>query len=157
MYNTIWPATRALFVLADSFKFQLSCKLQKWVLSFLPLVCPLGPDLWPHNTQIYKVRIIIFKLIRNLSFRKTIVLNSKTKRDRIFSIQPNWNRNGTYTGIVKTFKIGCCFFRNQKADDLKTWYAALGTPVISSLFKWWPSVDLHLFYDKVKFGKTLKL
>ena len=29
---------------------------------------------------------------------------------------------------------------NQKANDLETWYVALG------LFKWWPWVDLDLFY-----------
>ena len=42
--------------------------------------------------------------------------------------------------------------RNQKADDLKNRYAASGARVLSSLFKWWPWVDLDLFYGKVKFG-----
>ena len=42
--------------------------------------------------------------------------------------------------------------RNQKADDLETWYVALGVRVIPSLFKWYPWVDLGLFYGKVKFG-----
>ena len=32
------------------------------------------------------------------------------------------------------------------------WYAALGARVLPSLFKWWPLVDLDLFYGKVKFG-----
>ena len=41
---------------------------------------------------------------------------------------------------------------NQKADDLETWYATLGAQVLPSLFKWWPCVDLDLFYGKVKFG-----
>ena len=40
----------------------------------------------------------------------------------------------------------------QKADDLKTWYAASGARVLPSLFKWWPWVDRDLFYDRVKFG-----
>ena len=43
-------------------------------------------------------------------------------------------------------------FWNQKADDLTSWHAALGTRVLSSLFKWWPWDDLDLFYGKVKFG-----
>ena len=30
--------------------------------------------------------------------------------------------------------------------------SALVTPAHHSLFKWWPWVDLDLFYDKVKFG-----
>ena len=35
--------------------------------------------------------------------------------------------------------------------SIKTWYVASGTPANHSLFKWWPSVDLDLFYSKVKF------
>ena len=42
--------------------------------------------------------------------------------------------------------------RNQKADGLKTWYAALGAWILPRLLKWWPWVDLDLFYGKVKFG-----
>ena len=41
---------------------------------------------------------------------------------------------------------------NQKADELQTWSAALVTQVLPNLFKWWPWVDLDLFYSKVKFG-----
>ena len=37
--------------------------------------------------------------------------------------------------------------RNQKADDLETWYAASGDQVLPS--SW---VDLDLFNGKVKFG-----
>ena len=35
--------------------------------------------------------------------------------------------------------------RNPKASDLETWYAASGAQVLSSLFKWWPWVDLTYF------------
>ena len=41
--------------------------------------------------------------------------------------------------------------QNQKADDLGSWYVASGARVLPSLFKWWPQVDLELFYGKVKF------
>ena len=41
---------------------------------------------------------------------------------------------------------------NRKADDLETWYAASSTPVLPSLFKKCPWVDLDLFYGKIKFG-----
>ena len=40
---------------------------------------------------------------------------------------------------------------NQKANDLETWYAALGTQILPSLFKWWPWVDTDFFYGMVKF------
>ena len=42
--------------------------------------------------------------------------------------------------------------RNQKTGDLETWYATLGARVLPDVFKWWPWVDLDLFYGKVKFG-----
>ena len=41
---------------------------------------------------------------------------------------------------------------NQKVDDLESWYAAFGTRVLSSLFKWWTCYDLDLVHGKVKFG-----
>ena len=41
---------------------------------------------------------------------------------------------------------------NQEADDLACWYVASGARVLPSFFKWWPWVDIDLFYGKVKFG-----
>ena len=41
---------------------------------------------------------------------------------------------------------------NQKAHHLETWYAALVTQVLPGMLKWWPWVDLDLFYSKVKIG-----
>ena len=52
--------------------------------------------------------------------------------------------------MIKIFKN--LLLRNQKACDLETWYAALGAQELSSLFKWWPWVNLDLFYGTVKFG-----
>ena len=52
--------------------------------------------------------------------------------------------------MVKSLKN--LLLRNENADDLETWYAVLWTRVLPSLFKWWPWVDLDLFYGKVKFG-----
>ena len=51
---------------------------------------------------------------------------------------------------VKTLKN--LILWNQKDKDIETWYAALSARVLPSLFKWWPWVDLDLFYGKVKFG-----
>ena len=34
---------------------------------------------------------------------------------------------------------------NQKASDLESWYAASGTEVLPSLFKWWPGLTLTYF------------
>ena len=76
-----------------------------------------------------------------------------------FHMEPLWDRgtkvcsNGQGTWprwrpcpyMVKTLKN---LLRNQKANDLETWYAASGARVLPSLFKWWPWVDLDLFYGR---------
>ena len=61
-----------------------------------------------------------------------------------------WPRWPLCPYMVKTLKN--LLLWNQKADDLETWYAASDARVLPSLFKWWPCVDLDLFYGKVKFG-----
>ena len=65
-----------------------------------------------------------------------------------------WTRSHDQMAVItiygKTLKNHLLW--NQKADDLESWYAALGAQVIPSLFKWWPWNDLDLFYGKVKFG-----
>ena len=43
------------------------------------------------------------------------------------------------------------FPRNRWPIFHQTWYVASGTPAHHSLFKWWPWVDLDLFYGMVKF------
>ena len=43
-------------------------------------------------------------------------------------------------------------YLEPKADDLESLFAALGTQVQPRLVKWWPWVDLDLFYSKIKFG-----
>ena len=48
--------------------------------------------------------------------------------------------------MLKTFKN--LLLQNQKADDLGTWYVALGMEGLPSLFKWWSSVDLDLLNFK---------
>ena len=55
--------------------------------------------------------------------------------------------------MLKTFKN--LLLQNQLTDGLGTWFVALGTWVLLRMFKWWPWVDLDLFYGKVKYGKLL--
>ena len=61
-----------------------------------------------------------------------------------------WPRWPPCPYMVKTLKN--LLLRNQKADDLETWYASSGAWVLPGLLKWWPWVDLDLFYSKVKYG-----
>ena len=65
-------------------------------------------------------------------------------------VQVTWPRWPPCPYMVKTFKN--LLLQNQKSYDLETWHVALGTQALQSLYKWWPWVDLDLFYGKVKFG-----
>ena len=66
------------------------------------------------------------------------------------TVQVTWPRWPPCPYMVKILKN--LLLQNQKADDLESWYAALGAQVLPNLFKWWPWVDLDLFYSEVKFG-----
>ena len=72
---------------------------------------------------------------------------TKTFACKVWVTWPNWL---PYLYTVKTFEN--ILPRNWMADDLETWYAAFATKALSVLFKWWPLIDLNLFYGKVKFG-----
>ena len=50
--------------------------------------------------------------------------------------------------MVKTFRN--CLLRKQKSYDPETWHVALGTQATQGFHKWWPRVNLDLFYGKVK-------
>ena len=65
-------------------------------------------------------------------------------------VQVTWPRRPPRPYMLKTFKN--LLLMNRKAFDLETWLAALWTQALQSLYKWWPWVDLDLFYGKVKFG-----
>ena len=52
-----------------------------------------------------------------------------------------WPRWPPCPYMLKTFKN----LRNQKADDLETWYTASGTQLLPSLFKWWHGLTLTYF------------
>ena len=51
---------------------------------------------------------------------------------------PDWPIWLSCTYMVKTLKNFLLW--NQKADHIECWYAASGTRVLPSLFKWWPWV-----------------
>ena len=76
-------------------------------------------------------------------------LHGMGERKFVQPLQVTWPRWPPCPYMVKTLKY---LLQNQKANDLETQYAASGALVLPSLFKWWPWVDLDLFYGKVKFG-----
>ena len=77
-------------------------------------------------------------------------LHGMGERKFVQTVLVTWSNWPPCPYIVKTLKN--LLLRNQKADDLETWYAALGAQVLPNLFKWCPWVDRGLFYGKVKFG-----
>ena len=50
--------------------------------------------------------------------------------------------------MIKTFENH--LLQNRMSYDLETLLVASGTQALQSLYKWWPWVDLDLFYGKVK-------
>ena len=66
-------------------------------------------------------------------------------------VQVTWPRWPPCPYMIKTFKN--LLLQNQKSYGLETWHVALGTQALQSLYKWWPWVDLDLFYGKVKLGR----
>ena len=51
--------------------------------------------------------------------------------------------------MVKTLKN---LLQNHQTNCLETWYVAFVGLVLQSLYKWWPCVDLDLFYSNFRFG-----
>ena len=71
------------------------------------------------------------------------------ERKFVQMVQVTWPTCPPCLYMVKTIKNP---LRNQKVNDLETCYAASSARVLPNLFKWWPWVDLDLFYGMVKCG-----
>ena len=69
------------------------------------------------------------------------------KRKFVQMVQVTWPRWQPCPYLVKNIKI---LLWNQKTNDLETWCATSGVQVLPSLFKWWPWVDLDLFYGTAR-------
>ena len=65
-------------------------------------------------------------------------------------VQVTWPRWPPCPYMVKTFKK--ILLQSQKSYEVETWRVSLGAQALQSLFKWWPWVDLDLFYGKIKLG-----
>ena len=74
-------------------------------------------------------------------------LLGKGEQKYVQAVLVTWPRWPPCPYMVKTLKN--LLLRNQKVNDLETWYAALAAQVLPSLFKRWPWVDPD---GKVKFG-----
>ena len=77
-------------------------------------------------------------------------LHGMGERKFVETVHVTWPKWPPCPYMEKTLKNP--FLRNQKANDLETWYAAWGVRVLPFLFKLWRWVDLDLFYGKVKYG-----
>ena len=123
---------------------------------------------WVHEILwISTVKVIhwpSFKVTQIQTFSNFVSLKTLCRLKPIF-MEPPWGRgikmstNGLchMTKMAAMSIYGTNLYKNilllnQKADDLETLYAALVTQLLLNLFKWWPFVDLGVFYSKVKFG-----
>ena len=105
---------------------------------------------WPQGIYIWKLKLVFLRNYWAI-FNQILYVS--------FQVQGNENQwtwcwshdqDGGQAHIwLKPFKN---LLRNWWTDFCQTWYVALGTPAHHCLFKWWPWIDLDLFYGKVKFG-----
>ena len=91
-------------------------------------------------------------LWNRLANQSQIVCGASLGRENesLYKSSRSHDQDGRHAHIwIKTFKN---LFQNQEPYDLETWHVALGTQALQNLYKWWPWVDLDLFYGKVKLG-----
>ena len=77
-------------------------------------------------------------------------LQGSGERQFVCSIWVTWPGWLPSLYMVKTVRKSS--FPKPKGQWSSPWYVALGPWAHQSFFKWWPWVDLDLFYGKVKFG-----
>ena len=77
-------------------------------------------------------------------------LNGMGGRTYVQMVQVTWPSWPPRLNMVKTWKI--LLLWNQNAYDFESLYAASSSRVLPGLFKWWPWLDLDLFYSHAKYG-----
>ena len=75
-------------------------------------------------------------------------LHGSGERKFVWGIWVTWPRWPPCPYMVKTLQKSS----SPEPKGQWPWYVSLGPWAHQSLFKWWPWVDLDLFYGKVKFG-----
>ena len=105
------------------------------------VVCPC-----PGATYMYI--IIIFKHLlwnRLANQAQILCVSVRSGKEGLYNWYRSNDKDGHHAHIWwKLFKN--LLLQNQKSYDLETWHIALGTQALQSLYKWWPWVDLDLFY-----------
>ena len=114
------------------------------------VVCPCPRAIYMYVTIVFKH---IF-LLNPLANQSQILYGAPFGRGNLNFVKivlVTWPRWPPCPYMVKTFKN--LLLQNHTSYDLATWHAASGTQALQNLYKWWPWVDLDLFYGKVKFGR----
>ena len=107
----------------------------------------LGPRSYTYKTSNWifsETTVLVWTKLCMKAFRYK---EMKKSDDMMLVAWPRWPPRPY---MVKTFEN--LLLKNRMSYDLETWHVALGTQTLQSLYKWWPWVDLELFYGKVKFG-----
>ena len=90
------------------------------------------------------------KLLGPLKLNFMWILHGMGQRKFVQMVQVTWPGWPPCPYMVKTLKN--LLLWNQKADDLESWYAALGTGVLWSVFKWWPWLTMTYFTTRSNFA-----
>ena len=119
-----------------------------WIILLMKKIWPQGV-ICPCPGAIYMYMTTIFKHLlhwNRLANQSQILCGASLGRgnDSLYKWPPR-------PYMVKTFKN--LLLQNRKSYDIEIWHAASGIQVLQSLNKWWPWVDLDLFYGKVKLGR----
>ena len=99
---------------------------------------------WSKVTQIQHLQTS-FPKIRLGGLKPNFIwsLNGMGEQTFVQMVQVTWPMWPPCPYMLKTLKN--LLLRNRKADDHESWYAASGTLVLPSLFKWWPKLTLTYF------------
>ena len=109
------------------------------------VVCPCPVLTHMYITTIFK-DIFLLKCLENQSQISCSL--GRGKESLYWWSQVTWPRWPPCPYMVKSFKN--LFLQSQSSYDFETRYASSGTQALQSLYKWWPWVDLDLFYVKAK-------
>ena len=106
---------------------------------------------WPQGIYIWKLRLVFLRNYRAIFNQILYVCFEVQGNENLMTWCWSHDQDGWHAHIwLKPFKN--LLLQNRWTNFHETWYVAFETPAHHSLFKWWPWVDLNLFYGKVKFG-----
>ena len=137
------------------FQFEVNGK-RRWTNKILTLIISPEPKAhwWAYRLGRPPASVCLSSVVHTLLTSSPQKALNRLKPNFIWSLHGIGERKYVQTALVTWPRWPPCpyILKTFKNDDFWHWYATSGTRVLPNLFKWWPWVDLDLFYGKVKFG-----